>query len=87
MNRTESNWQDVGRRLGAPGVGIMQDPGVGRALLFAFLVGLAWAQGGAWRTLAGLLLLAYIAKPGPDGKSLLTVVVDGVDALLGDVLK
>ena len=86
MSTTES-WAAVGRRLGAPGVTTMSDPGFSRTLLFAFLVGLAWAQGGAWRTLAGLLLLAYIARPGPDGRSLLTTVVDGAQALVGEVLR
>jgi hypothetical protein len=59
------------------------DPGTGRALLAAVVVGLLWAQGGALRTIAGLFLIVALATPGPDGKSLLQVSVEQVQSMLG----
>jgi hypothetical protein len=80
---TTTSWMDLGRRLGAPGVdGMRRDPGAGRALLAAVVVGLLWAQGGALRTVAGLFLLVALATPGPDGKSLLQVSVEQVQSML-----
>jgi hypothetical protein len=78
-------WSDVGRQLGAPGVegrNRVRDPGVGRALLGALIVGALWAQGGLWRTLAGAILIAAVAAPGPDGKSLLQLSAEGLRSLL-----
>lgn len=74
-------WTDVGRKLGAlPGAG--RDPGPGRALLAAAIVGVLWAQGGALRVVAGMVLAAVLLSRGPDGKSMLQVLSEGVQALL-----
>lgn len=54
----------------------MKDPGAGRAAIAALVVAALWAQGGAWRTVAGAILLTALATPGPEGKSLLTIAAE-----------
>jgi len=80
---TTTDWMDLGRRLGAPGVETVKtDPGVGKALLASAVVALLWAQGGILRSLAGVFLLVALATPGPDGKSLLSIIVEQLKAML-----
>lgn len=75
------DWHTTGVKLGAPGV-MRRDPGIGRVLLSAALVGILWAQGGILRTFAGAILLAAVALPGPDGKSLLQLASEGLRSLV-----
>jgi hypothetical protein len=56
---------------------------VGRALLASAVVALLWSQGGILRTLAGVFLLVAIATPGPDGVSLLAIVLEQLRGMLG----
>ena len=79
---SSEEWTDMGMKLGAPGIS-KRDPGIGRVLLSAVIVGVLWAQGGTARTLAGAILLAAVALPGPDGKSLLQLTAEGLHSLLG----
>jgi hypothetical protein len=58
------------------------DPGVGKALLASVVVALLWSQGGVLRTVAGMFLLVAIATPGPDGKSLLSIVIEQLRGML-----
>lgn len=77
---TDSDWTREGAKLGAPGV--PRDVGAGRALIAALIVGVFWAQGGVLRTLAGAILIAAVAVPGPDGRSLLQIGAEGLRALI-----
>jgi hypothetical protein len=79
---TATDWTELGRRLGAPGVEMRTDPGIGTALLASVAVGLLWAQGGVFRSVAGIFLLVAVATPGPEGKSLLQIVVEDLRGFL-----
>lgn len=78
---SDETWANTATRLGVPG-SRRRDPGIGRVLLSAAVVGILWAQGGVLKTFAGVILLAAVAMPGPDGKSLLQLTSEGLRSLL-----
>ena len=45
------------------------DRGLWAAIVSAVVVGVLWAQGGAYRSASAVILLAALLKPGPDGVS------------------